>query len=285
MVAFTYTVPTVLSSAATSITITVTAISSTLSYYFGIHDNGQFYTDSVLRTFSSIGPIILSPLSNFLSTTTGLPYIPGNVSPTSIDTVCYTFSVPDPSTSWNHPGSFDQPPDGTNVANFNVSNTNACFAKGTRILCEDGYKAIETLRKGTMVKTLHHGFKPITMIGTSTLNNPGHTERIRERLYIYPKHELIMTGGHAVLLDSINGEQIKRILTSLKKMYFTEGKIRLLAMDDDEAEPYRISGPIEIYNFVLESPVENSNYGIYANGVLVESSFRSWIERTMRLIE
>jgi len=87
------------------------------------------------------------------------------------------------------------------------------------------------------------------------------------------------------LLDSVNGSQLSRIYASLQKMYMTEGKVRLLAMDDDDAVPYTKSGPVEIYNFVLESPKENSNYGVYANGLLVESSFRSWVERTMRLIE
>ena len=56
-------------------------------------------------------------------------------------------------------------------------------------------------------------------------------------------------------------------------------------MDDDAAEPYAVAGTYEVYNFVLEGPHENTNYGVYANGLLVESSFRSWVERTMRLIE
>ena len=160
-----------------------------------------------------------------------------------------------------------------------------CFAKGTRILCEDGYRLVESLRKGTMVKTLKHGYKPITMIGTSTIRNPAHTERIRERLYRYPKHELLLTGGHAVLVDSVNGEQMARIMSSYKGLYSTEGQGRLLSRDDDNAEPYAIAGTYEVYNFVLEGPHENTNYGVYANGLLVESSFRSWVERTMRLIE
>ena len=78
---------------------------------------------------------------------------------------------------------------------------------------------VESLRKGTMVKTMKHGYKPITMIGTSTIRNPAHAERIRERLYRYPKHELLLTGGPAVLVDSVNGEQMARIMSSYKGVY------------------------------------------------------------------
>jgi quercetin dioxygenase-like cupin family protein len=154
-----------------------------------------------------------------------------------------------------------------------------CFGKGTLIQCEGGSVPVEELKTGMMVKTLKHGYKAITLMGTSTLRNPGGSERVRERLYVYPKENLILTGGHSVLLDDVSGDQLNRIKKSFGGVFFTEGKIRLMAMDDETAEPYLTKGIFPIYNFVLEAPNENTNYGVFANGKLVESSFPYWVKK------
>jgi hypothetical protein len=132
---------------------------------------------------------------------------------------------------------------------------------------------------GTKVKTLKHGYKAVTLMGTSVIRNRAGSERIRDRLYIYPKENLILTGGHSVLLDEVSGTQLERIKESFGNIFFTEGKIRLMAMDDDEAEPYLKKGPFPIYNFVLEAPNDHTNYGVFANGKLVESSFPYWVKK------
>jgi len=154
-----------------------------------------------------------------------------------------------------------------------------CFAKGTMIECEGGSVPVEELKVGMKVKTLKHGYKAVTLIGTSTIHNVGGSERVRERLYVYPKENLVLTGGHSVLLDDVSGDQLDRIKQSFGKVFFTEGKIRLLAKDDETAEPYLRKGIFQIYNFVLEAPNEHTNYGIFANGKLVESSFPYWVKK------
>jgi len=159
-----------------------------------------------------------------------------------------------------------------------------CFGKGTLIQCEGGSIPVEELKVGTKVKTLKHGYRAVTLLGTSVIRNRADSERVRERLYMYPKEHLILTGGHSVLLDEVSGTQLDRIKQSFGKIHFTEGKIRLMAMDDDEAEPYLKKGPFPIYNFVLEAPNDHTNYGVFANGKLVESSFPYWVKK-MNLLE
>ena len=154
-----------------------------------------------------------------------------------------------------------------------------CFGKGSMIQCEGGSVPVEELKVGTLVKTLKHGYKAITLMGTSTIRNRGGSERIRDRLYVYPKENLILTGGHSVLLDDVSGDQLERIKKSFGGVFFTEGKLLLLAMDDERAEPYLTKGIFPIYNFVLEAPNENTNYGVFANGKLVESSFPYWVKK------
>jgi len=154
-----------------------------------------------------------------------------------------------------------------------------CFGKGSMIQCEGGSMPVEELKVGMKVKTLKHGYRAVTLMGTSVIRNRAGSERIRDRLYIYPKENLILTGGHSVLLDEVSGTQLERIKESFGNLFFTEGKIRLLAKDDDEAEPYLKKGPFPIYNFVLEAPNEHTNYGVFANGKLVESSFAYWVKK------
>jgi len=154
-----------------------------------------------------------------------------------------------------------------------------CFGKGALIQCEDGLIPVEDLKVGMKVKTLKHGYRAVTLIGTSTIRNPAGSERIRNRLYVYPKENLVLTGGHSVLLDDVSGDQLDRIKQSFGKVFFTEGKIRLLAKDDETAEPYLRKGTFPIYNFVLEAPNEDTNYGVFANGKLVESSFPYWVKK------
>jgi hypothetical protein len=153
-----------------------------------------------------------------------------------------------------------------------------CFNEGTTILTNDGYIKIEDLKEGDMVKTLKHDFVPISKIYSSKLNNPEHNERIADRLYIlskekYPElnEDLILTGGHSLLVDQLTKEEIESMLKILDTIYMTDGKLRLLACSDNNAMIYNKSGEFNIWHIALENINENTNYGIYANGLLVES--------------
>jgi hypothetical protein len=179
-----------------------------------------------------------------------------------------------------YPNGYEMTPDGY----YYVYPDSVCFAAGTRILCDTGLVAVEDLKVGTKVKTLRNGYRAVTLVGKSTIynsNNSG-SERVRERLYRYPKENLVLTGGHSVLLDSVSGDQMQTIKKSFGDLYLTEGKIRLMAMDDPEAEFYPVQGSHEIYNFALST--EDRNYGVYANGKLVECSFPYWIKKGMTLV-
>ena len=176
-------------------------------------------------------------------------------------------------------------PNGSGLINdgyYDVYPDSVCFAAGSRILCDTGLVAVEDLKVGTMVKTLRNGYRAVTLVGKSRIYNSNSSERVRERLYRYPKENLVLTGGHSVLLDAVSGEQMQTIKKSFGKLFLTEGKIRLMAKDDPEAEFYPVQGPHEIYNFALST--EDKNYGVYANGKLVECSFPYWIKKGMTLV-
>ena len=150
-----------------------------------------------------------------------------------------------------------------------------CFLEGTNILCQvDGvekYIPIETMRKDTIVKTLN-GFKKVVLIGKRPLYNPGNNERIKDRLYKYSNDiDLFITGCHSVLVDNLTDKQRKDTLAMLGDIYVTEGKYRLIACVDDRSEPWNSEGAYTIWHFALEHTDIKMNYGVYANGLLVES--------------
>jgi hypothetical protein len=169
-----------------------------------------------------------------------------------------------------------------------------CFLRGTRITCLDeetgGDKEveIENLRPGKFVKTYAHGYVPVNCIGYSMLPNPTNTdERIQERLYRltperYPTltRDLIITGCHAVLEDELTEEQTEQTVQILEDIFITDDKYRLIAMIDERAEIYETEEEeSEIWHLCLEHEDDKMNYGIYANGLLVESCCKCNLER------
>jgi hypothetical protein len=172
--------------------------------------------------------------------------------------------------------------DNTNIGNPITVNA-TCFREGTKILCLNDqhieeYIPVEQLRKGTLVKTFSQGYKPVYLIGKGELYNPNEQTKTVDRLYKmskdkYPEliDDLFITGHHSVLIDEVSDELSKKILSEMKDLYETESKCRLPACLDDRFEPYTNPGKETIWHFALENESIYENYGVLANGLLVES--------------
>jgi hypothetical protein len=154
-----------------------------------------------------------------------------------------------------------------------------CFLEGTKILTKEGYKKIEELKKGDLVKTLLNGYKKIDMIGYKNMWNQASEERIKDQLYVYKKknveevfEDLVLTGCHSVLIDRFEtSEKREKVRSLLGGIFITEKKARLPACLDERAEVYKSEGFYTIYHVALENELYTNSYGIYANGLLVES--------------
>ena len=158
-----------------------------------------------------------------------------------------------------------------------------CFKEGTKILClvdgKETYLPVETLKPGTLVKTSLDGYKKVDTIGSSKIYNPAHTIRGKNRLYKctktnYPEvfEDLVITGCHSILVDDITDTQRKDITELAGRIFVTDNKYRLMACLDERAEPYTEAGVHTIWHFALENDNYYYNYGVYANGLLVETS-------------
>jgi len=152
-----------------------------------------------------------------------------------------------------------------------------CFLEGTQILCEHGSVPIEELQLGDLVQTLS-GYKAVVGINKNTLANPGSKERVVNRLYSYDDR-LFVTGAHSVLVDSLSEEEKEKTAKHLglmftedvEKVFVAESKCKLMAYIDERAEPWASEGVYTIWHIALENSDKHANYGIYANGYLVES--------------
>jgi large repetitive protein len=179
---------------------------------------------------------------------------------------------------------------GTGAASASLPLYYMCFLEGTEILCHsegnsDEYRKIEDLRKGDLVKTFMDGYKAIDTIGFTKVYNPGNAMRSKNRLYKctpakYPgvTKDLFITGCHSVLVDELTAEQEKRLLEEQGKIYITDNHYRLMACVDERAEPYTEEGLYTVWHLALENDNYYYNYGIFANGLHVETTSKRMIK-------
>lgn len=170
-----------------------------------------------------------------------------------------------------------------------------CFKEDAKILTDKGYIPIQDLKKGDLVKTLKHDYKPIHMIGFSKMYNPASTERITQQLYrcsppAYPEvfEDLMLTGCHSILVEVfISPEQRSKTLEVLGDIYVTDRRYRLPVCLDERASVYETVGTFTVYHLALENDDMHMNYGIYANGLLVETCSKRYLKELsqMTLIE
>ena len=176
-----------------------------------------------------------------------------------------------------------------------------CFGENTKILCfntakmEEEYVVIQHIRPGTLVKTVMNSYVRVDMIGKSSIKSYANDDRIKNRLYkctkeSYPEitgEDLILTGCHSILVDYLTDEQREKTIQEIKQVYVTDRKYRLFTFLDPRAEPYQVDGELPIYHIALENENYYMNYGIYANGLLVESCSKRYLKELsgMTLIE
>jgi hypothetical protein len=168
---------------------------------------------------------------------------------------------------------------------FTTLSATPCFKEGTKILTRQGYKKIETLKKGDLLKTINNGFVPIHLIGKKEIYHSASEKRIKDQLYQlssdkYPNlfEDLVLTGSHSILVDEfVSDVQREKAIEVNGDTFVTDGKYRLPAAADNNAVVYKTAGVYTIYHIALENDNYYNNYGIYANGLLVESCSKRYL--------
>jgi hypothetical protein len=155
-----------------------------------------------------------------------------------------------------------------------------CFLENTKILCLknniEEYVPIQDLQINDLIKTYKHEYLPIELINSFKLYN-NYKNNIKDQLYVFKKNkydlteDLILTGSHNILVD----ELIANTRLIIKNIYKIEDKYRLPTFMEINTEQYT-EGVFTLWHLVLKNKkfVNNQNYGIYANGLLVESCIK-----------
>jgi len=166
----------------------------------------------------------------------------------------------------------------------------SCFVKNTNILTINGYQQIQNLKSGDIVLT-PNGYKKVAMIGYSYIYH-NKNKNTNDQLYIlkkdkYPKlfDDLIITGNHSILEDD-KGIQtyIEDIKKHMNNIIMINSMHRLPAFLDNRTEIYDKSGTYTIYHLALENDSDDMFDGIYANGLLVESTCIRDIKNNMVIL-
>lgn len=164
-----------------------------------------------------------------------------------------------------------------------------CFKENTQILTNRGYVPVQSLQKGDLVQTYIHGYRPVALIGRKQIRHSA-TAPAQDRLYrcAHPGvfGELVLTGMHSVLVDGFQNEaQCDRTAQlSGGELFMTDDKFRLpVCADESRAKVYDVPGTHTIYHFALEHDNPQKNYGIYANGVLVETCSKYYLTELSKM--
>lgn len=158
-----------------------------------------------------------------------------------------------------------------------------CFNKGTKILCvEDGvevYRLIEDIKLGDLVKTHGHGDLPVEYIEHGAMiNNPN---VFHECMYRLPSknpefEDLVVTGGHGILKETLSEEEILADhdwFTRLAADSHIDGLFLQRAGFCKEFVQLTDNDQYIFYHLSLKGE-EGRRYGIWANGVLSESTYK-----------
>jgi hypothetical protein len=160
-----------------------------------------------------------------------------------------------------------------------------CFNKDTKILTDKGYIPIQNLKRGDLIKTVNHGFVPIYNIGYKEIYNPCVENRIKDQLYVCSKknytelfEDLIITGSHGILVTEFNEGEREKTVELLGRIFITDNRYRLPVCLDKRADIYDKLGLFSIYHIALENDDFFMNYGVYANGLLVETCSKRYLQ-------
>ena len=179
------------------------------------------------------------------------------------------------------------------ISEFEVNVSMVCYGPGTRVLIgepqiemtklqkrkgamarpidiNERYVDISTLRPGMLVKTIRDGYLPILAVGVKTIRTGETplTTMFRIPTYGDSKSELLVTGGHSILINKDVIGQMPKDTWRLFKYQRTkiDNCSRVLAMNWPGAARVPAGVVTNIYHLVLDGRRRDANYGIYVNG-------------------
>lgn len=185
---------------------------------------------------------------------------------------------------------------GLKTYNWNITDANLtitlsgiiCYNKDTTVLTKihdiEQYIKIQDLIPGNLIKTYKHGFKPLKYLLNANVMT---SDDVLNSMYIIKKdstnnlnEDLIVSGGHYLLVDNIDKELIDKKPKIYKNPIKIDDKKCMLVCDSKEAQRLEENKSYEIYHIILEG--ENERYGIFVNGGFLSETTSEKVLRKFR---
>jgi surface protein len=157
----------------------------------------------------------------------------------------------------------------------------ACVHETTDFLCyvdnEERYINIKDIKPGFLVKTYNEGYVKVKHIFKQKCFNS--EKNTMKKFFVMDKSkndlltkDLIITGGHSVLLDNLTEEQYNKMKSSKTKYIKVHDKYKLLAFFNEDFVGKTDKSEETVYLLVLEADDDLKVYGVYVNGGMIIES-------------
>jgi len=187
---------------------------------------------------------------------------------------------------------------GSDLLYVYLKNEPVCYNENTKILSlvneEEVYVPIQDLRKGDLIKTYLHGYKKINLIGKgSFINNVNKPATCMYKLEKTEQNnltdDLIVTGKHSILVDNIPTSTLNTHFDgNLNNVQKIDNKFLIHSSICKLFDKIEDSDKYTYYHLVLENDdeSENTRYGIWANGILSETTcLKDFKDSNLNIIE
>ncbi len=170
------------------------------------------------------------------------------------------------------------------VKDSGLKRSNAlCFNEDVTILClnnnfDEEQIKVSDLKVGMLVKTFKHGFRKIIDIKYGSFNNDINDWRhcmfkMSKNEHPHLTHDLILTGGHSILVDSLSDSEAKLNFERFNSYVpIIDNKTVLLSSVSNLFEPIDNDNLFNFFHFILDNDNDdNVRFGVWANNILVET--------------
>ena len=169
----------------------------------------------------------------------------------------------------------------TNIqgTNWTISDSGlACVHESTDFLCyvdnEEKYINIKDIKPGFLVKTYEEGYVKVKHIFRQRCFNS--TKNIMSKFFVMDKSkndlltkDLIITGGHSILVDELTEEQHNKMKSTGIKYLSIYDKYKLVTFFNEDFVGKTDESEERVYLLVLEADDDHKVYGAYVNGGMI----------------
>jgi hypothetical protein len=160
----------------------------------------------------------------------------------------------------------------SNLVCYHINTKVCCLEKDTEV-----FIPIQNIKKDTLVKTCDGTYRSVRHLVFKTIHHKKDNHKYN-KLFKIPNYDLVVTGGHSLLLDSLNDYQTKETLKIWKQLKMIGEKFLCLSFLYENATEFDYVGETAIYHIVLDCSEsdQDAQYGILVSGR--SNSFGIWSE-------